>query len=166
MREWSIEVLPAYLRWGRPGPGQATIARMMVDLLALRRALIVEVVRLVAPRITPGSTAAARAALERAWLLRDAGTAFQEEDFQVMRAVVDGAGFLPAVWMLNRMSGVYLEVARTLSEAFKPPADYHESHVKFLDALDRGDGDAACRHIGDYLERHDSALVSALEVFA
>ena len=33
-------------------------------------------------------------------------------------------------------------------------------------ALDRSDGDGACAIVADYLERHDRALVSALEVFA
>jgi len=166
MVEWSIEVLPAYLRWGRPGAGQPTIGRMLVDLLALRRALFVDVVRLVASRLQPGGTAAARVALDRAWALREQGQAFQVEDFGVIRAVVEGAGLLPALWVLNRISGVYLDVAQTLSTAFKPPPDYYESHTKFLDALDRADGEAAARHVGDYLERHDRALVSALEAFA
>src|SRR5512135_819888 len=84
MSEWSIEVLPAYLRWGRPGAGQPTIARMLVDLLALRRCLFVDVIRLVATRVQPGGTASARAALDRAWALRDTGQAFQREDFQVI----------------------------------------------------------------------------------
>lgn len=166
MREWSIEVLPAYLRWGRPGPGQPTIARMLVDLLALRRALFVDVVRLVAARVQPGGTASARAALDRAWALRDQPALFQREDFQVIRAVVEAAGLLPALWMLNRVAGVYLDVAETLSAAFRPPDTYHEAHSRFLDALDRGDADAACEVIADYLDHHDRALVSALEVFA
>ena len=62
-------------------------------------------------------------------------------------------------------AGVYLEVAESLTGAFKPPPDYHESHTRFLDALDRGDGDGACEIVNDYLERHDRNLVSALEVF-
>lgn len=166
MHEWSIEVLPAFLRWGRPGPGQPTIARMLVDLLALRRMLFVDVVRLVAARIQPGGTIAARAALERAWALRDAGAAFQREDFGVIRGVVEAAGLLPALWVLNRVSGVYLEVAETLSAQFKPPADYLEAHTRFLDALDAGDADGAVALVTDYLERHDSKLVSSLEAFA
>lgn len=166
MVEWSIEVLPAYLRWGRPGPGQPTIARMLVDLLALRRALFVDIVRLVAARVSPGGTASARAALDRAWALRDQPGLFQKEDFQVIRAVVEAAGLLPALWVLNRVSGVYLEVAGTFSTAFRPPADYHESHCKFLDALDRGDGEAAGAIVSDYLERHDRGLITALEVMA
>lgn len=166
MVEWSIEVLPAYLRWGRPGPGQPTIARMLVDLLALRRALFVDIIRLVAARMSPGGTASARAALDRAWALRDQPGLFQKEDFQVIRAVVEAAGLLPALWVLNRVSGVYLEIAGTFSGAFRLPADYHESHTKFLDALDRGDGEQASAIVNDYLERHDRSLITALEVMA
>jgi GntR family transcriptional regulator, transcriptional repressor for pyruvate dehydrogenase complex len=166
MVEWSIEVLPAYLRWGRPGVGQPTIGRMLVDLLALRRALFVDIIRLVAARIQPGGTTAARHALDRAYALRDQGAQFQKEDFQVIRAVVEGAGLLPALWVLNRVSGVYLEVAMTLSTAFKPPSDYHESHVRFLDALEKGKGEEAANIVADYLERHDRSLVAALEAFA
>lgn len=166
MREWSIEVLPAFLRWGRPGPGQPTIARMLVDLLALRRALVVDVVRLVAARVSPGGTAAARAAVDRAWALRDQPRAFQREDFGVLRHVAEAAGLLPALWVLNRVAGVYLEIADTLSAAFAPPSDYHASHLRFLEALEHNDGDAACAAVADYLERHDRALVTALEVLA
>jgi DNA-binding FadR family transcriptional regulator len=137
---------------------------MLVDLLALRRALFVDVIRLVATRVAPGGTATARAALDRAWSQRDT-TSFQREDFQIIRAVAEAAGLLPALWVLNRIAGVYLEVAETLTGAFKPPADYHESHTKFLDALDRADGESACAIVNDYLERHDRALTSALEVF-
>jgi DNA-binding FadR family transcriptional regulator len=139
---------------------------MLVDLLALRRALFVDIVRLVSTRIQPGGTAAARHALDRAYALRDQGAQFQKEDFQVIRAVVEGAGLLPALWVLNRVSGVYLEVAMTLSTAFKPPSDYHESHVRFLDALEKGRGEEAANIVADYLERHDRSLVAALEAFA
>ena len=37
-RDWSIEVLAAYLRYGKPDPGQPTIARILIDMLAIRRA--------------------------------------------------------------------------------------------------------------------------------
>jgi hypothetical protein len=68
--------------------------------------------------------------------------------------------------VLNRVSGVYLDVADSISTQFTPPDDYHQAHTRFLDALDRGDGDEACAIISDYLDRHDRALTSALEVFA
>jgi DNA-binding FadR family transcriptional regulator len=165
-REWSIEVLPAYLRYGRPGPGQPTIARMLIDLLTLRRSMFRDCVRVVAARMPPGGTQPARSALARAWSVRANPTQFPREDYFVLRAVVESAGFLPAVWMLNRLSGVYLEVALTVATHFRPPDDYLDAYTRMLDALDRADADAASGAIGEYLERHDQSLTTALEVFA
>ncbi len=166
LREWSIEVLPAYLRYARPTPGLPTVARMLLDLLALRRAIFRDVIKLVAPRMKPGATLHARAALARAWSARTNPATFPYEDFSVIRAVVENAGFIPAVWMLNRISGVYLEIAETVAGAAKIPDDYLEVHTRLLDALDRGDGEVAEQSIADYLERHDKGLIEALEKYA
>jgi GntR family transcriptional repressor for pyruvate dehydrogenase complex len=165
-REWSIEVLPAYLRYGRPGPGQPTIARMLIDLLTLRRSIFRDCVRVVAGRMPPGGTQPARSALARAWSVRNNPSQFPREDYFVLRAVVESAGFLPAVWMLNRLSGVYLEVALTVSTHFRPPDDYLDAYTRMLDAVDRADAETAAAAIGEYLDRHDQSLTAALEMFA
>src|SRR5512134_1171050 len=34
-RDWSIEVLAAYLRYGKPETGQPTIGRILLDMLAI-----------------------------------------------------------------------------------------------------------------------------------
>jgi len=125
-----------------------------------------DVVKLIAPRMTPGSTQAARAALARAWTVRANPGQFPREDFAVIRAVVEDAGFLPAVWMINRMAGVYLEIAETVSAQFKIPDDYLDSYSRMFDALDRNDGETAAGIIAEYLDRHDTGLTRALEVFA
>jgi DNA-binding FadR family transcriptional regulator len=166
MREWSIEALPAYLRYGRPVAGQPTVARMLIDLLALRRSMIRDITKLVAPRVPPGGTQIARAALARAWGVREQPAMFPREDFQVFRAVVEAAGFLPAVWILNRVAGVYLEVATSLSGSFRAPDDYLDAYTRFLDAVDKTDGDGAADILMEYLERHDRVVTAALEVFA
>src|SRR5438477_13039340 len=44
-RDWSLEVMAAYLKYGKPEPGQPTIARMVLDMLGIRRAVVVEVIR-------------------------------------------------------------------------------------------------------------------------
>src|SRR5436309_13212046 len=53
-RDWSIEVLAAYLRYGKPDASQPGIARMLLDVLALRRAVALEVVRLPTSRLPKG----------------------------------------------------------------------------------------------------------------
>jgi DNA-binding GntR family transcriptional regulator len=91
---------------------------------------------------------------------------FVKEDFLVMRAVVEAAGFLPAVWMLNRVAGVYMEIASNITNQVRVPDDYLESSTAYLDAIDRGDADKAAELVTAYLERHDAALVRALEMIA
>ncbi len=166
LADWSIEVLPAYLRYARPTPGMPSAGRLLLDLLALRRVILRDVVQLVAPRMVPGGTAAARTQIVRAWAAREHTASFVREDFLVMRAVVEATGFLPAVWMLNRVAGVYLEIASAVSSPNRVPDDYVESSLAYLDAIDRNDGQAAAELLSTYLERHDAAFVRALEMIA
>jgi DNA-binding FadR family transcriptional regulator len=167
LADWSIEVLPAYLRYARPSPAMPTTGRLLLDLLALRRVIIRDVVQLVGPRLAGGAgTVAARTQLSRAWATRQTPQAFVREDFLVMRAVVEAAGFLPAVWMLNRVAGVYMEIAANITNQVRVPDDYLEPSSAYLDAIDRGDGDKAAELVTAYLERHDAVLVRALEMIA
>ncbi|MBK9031174.1 MAG: GntR family transcriptional regulator [Myxococcales bacterium] len=154
--EWTIEVLPAFLRYGRPPDGTTTLD-LLRDLLALRRTLIGEIVKLIAARMPAGGTTAARAQVERAWAARDRPAAFVHEDFLVMRAVVEATGFLPAVWMLNRIAGVYLDIATVVT--VRVPDDYVVAATGYLDALDRKDGATAATRITAYLDRHDAAML-------
>src|SRR5262245_36536317 len=119
-REWSIEVLPAYLRYAKPVDNQPTVTRLLGDLLQLRRALIADVVKQVAPRIPDGGTLAARAACARAWAARDNPRQFVREDLEVMRAVAEAAGFVPAMWLLNRIATIYIDVGSTVHAVARP----------------------------------------------
>src|SRR5687768_12961331 len=102
-RDWSIEVIAAYMRYGKPDPTQPSIGRILIDMFAMRRAVVLEVIRLTAKRVPKGGTAAARLAMARAWSLRDQ-PAYAREDFEVMRTIVEAAKFTPGLWMLNRIS--------------------------------------------------------------
>lgn len=160
--EWSIEVLPAYLRYGRPQPGEPGIGELLIDLLALRRAMIRDILRLIAGRIPPGGTARARTLVGEAWALRADHSEFAEVDFGVMRAVVEAARFLPAVWVLNRLAGVYLDVARSLSGSLQPPDDYVATHERVFAALEAGEAARAADILDEYLGRHDAQLTPLL----
>jgi DNA-binding FadR family transcriptional regulator len=161
-REWSIEVLPAYLRHARPGPGQPQIKRLLMDLMTMRRALIVEVVRVVAPRTPDGGTLQARAASARAWAARNDTRQFIREDLEVMRAVTEAAGFVPGLWLLNRLATIYVEIGHLVHAALRPAEDYLDTHHRFFDALDRGDAADATATITAWLERTDAVLMGAL----
>lgn len=162
-RDWSIEVIAPYLRYGKPEPGQPSIGRILLDLLAMRRAVALEVIRLTSSRIPKGGTAGARAAMARAWSARDTSR-YVGEDFEVMRQISEAAKFTPGLWLLNRISKLWLDAADELKFALRPPDDYVPAHTRFFDLLENGEHDAALAHMTAYLDRHDAALAKALEV--
>src|SRR5262245_44191953 len=132
MRDWMIEVLPVYLRHARPGLERPALAGLVADMLILRRFVLVQLLRAMAGRIPPGGTAAARAHCERAWQARSDPHAFANEDFQIIRALAESAGSLPAMWMVNRLAGVYLDIARYLAGGLEPPAEYPDVYDRTL----------------------------------
>jgi len=164
-RDWSIEVIAAYLRYGKPDTTQPTIGRLLLDLFAMRRAVVVEVIRLTAARVPRGGTAGARQAMARAWSLRDK-PAYAREDFEVMRHIVEAARFTPGLWLLNRIADIWLDAASAIRFAIRAPDDYVAVHTKFFDLIENGHADAAVTHMSDYLERHDDQLVKALQILA
>lgn len=160
-RDWSLEVMAAYLRYGKPQHGQPGVVQMLLDVLAMRRAIALEVVRLTARRVPKGGTTPARAAMARAWSLRDQA-GYAHEDFEVMRTIVEAAQFTPGLWLLNRLAEVWFDAAAALRFAVRPPDDYVAVHTRFFDLIEAGDADTACTLMADYLERHDARLVGAL----
>ena len=164
-RDWSIEVIAAYLRYGKPEPGQPSIGRMLIDLLAMRRAVALEVVRITAPRIPKGGTAHARAAMARAWSLRDTPQ-YVREDFEVMRQIAEAARFTPGLWLLNRIANLWGDAAGAMRFPIRPPDDYVAVHSKFFDLIEAGEADAACKVMAEYLDRHDAALSKVLQGLA
>lgn len=164
-RDWSIEVIAAYLRYGKPEEGQPTIPRIVIDMFAMRRAVVVEVVRMTAARVPKGGTAGARLAMARAWSLRGQ-PGYAAEDFEVMRQIVEAARFTPGLWLLNRIADIWLDTASSLRFIVRAPDDYVASHTKFFDLIEAGDPDGACAVMQNYLERHDATFVDALQAVA
>lgn len=162
-RDWSIEVIGAYLRYGKPEPEQPTVGRILLDLLAMRRAVVLEVIRLTAGRIPRGGTSHARAAMARAWAMRNEPQ-YVREDFEIMRQIAEAARFTPGLWLLNRLAQLWLDAADELRFAIRPPDEYVHVHGKFFDLIEAGDADGASRLMGEYLDRHDAALAKALQV--
>ena len=160
--EWSIDVLPAYLRLGAPLDPPGTLPQVVKDILAVRRMVLIDLLRLVAPRTTPGSLAGARAAAARAWAVREDVALFQREDLDMLRQLLLSARLLPALWMLNGLVRVYLELARTVGKLAAVPDDYLDAYDRIFAALERHDPEAACAAMAGYLDHHDRRLLAAL----
>jgi GntR family transcriptional repressor for pyruvate dehydrogenase complex len=164
-RDWSIEVIGAYLRYGKPEANQPTLGRILIDMLAMRRAVVLEVIRMTANRVPRGATQGARLAMARAWQLRDQPS-YVREDFEVMRQMVEAAKFTPGLWLLNRVSDIWVEAAASVRFAVRPPDDYVATHTKFFDLIENGQGDEAVALMSGYLERHDEGIVRLIQVLA
>ncbi len=162
IRDWSIDVLPTYLRLGAPREPAGSLGRLVVDLLAVRRMVLLDILRLVAPRTTPGCLIEARAAARRAWAVRDDAGEFQRRDLELLREVMLSTRFLPALWMLNGLARVYLDLARTIGGVQVVPDDYVDSYERVFTALEARDADAACAALAAYLDNHDRRLFALL----
>ncbi len=160
-RDWSIEVIAGYLRYGKPGPNQPSIGRLLVDMLSVRRAVVVEVIRLTAPRIPKGGTTGARAAMARAWSNREQ-MSYAREDFEIMRQIAEAAQFTPGLWLLNQISDLWIDAATTVRFAIRPPDDYVAVHSKFFDLIEAGEAATACTLMNEYLLRHDDNVAKLL----
>ena len=143
-RNWSMEVIAAYLRYGKPEAGQPTIARILLDLLAVRRAVVLEVIRLTASRVPRGGTAGARAAMARAWSLARVAPV-RARGLRGHAPDRGGGAVPPGLWLLNRFLAARMEAAGELSFAVRPPEDYVAVHSKFFESVEAGDTDGACR---------------------
>lgn len=162
-RDWSLEVIPAYVKYGKPSPGQPSVTRILIDLFSLRRALVLEVIKQTADRIPPHASTAARAAMARAWAVRDQPRLFPREDFEVMRCIVESAGFIPGLWLLNRISDIWFNMVDSIHFAIQVPADYVATYAAFFDFVDAGKSGDAYDLWAAYLQRHDDAMVKLLE---
>jgi DNA-binding FadR family transcriptional regulator len=164
-RDWSIEVIGGYLRYGKPEPHQPSLGRVVLDMLEMRRAMVSEIIRVTTSRVPKGGTASARLAMARAWSMRNEPS-YPREDFEVIRALVESAKFTPGLWLLNQVAHIYLDLASTLRTALKAPEDYVQVHSKLLDLVEAGDSDAAYKLMNDYLTRHDAQLTAVMGAIA
>ncbi|MGZ3443802.1 MAG: FadR/GntR family transcriptional regulator [Polyangia bacterium] len=160
--EWSFDVLPAYLRFGGTALGPQGLARILADLLSMRRALIVDLYELTAGRVGRGALDGVRQTVERAWASRDQLGQFLREDFEIQRGLLHAANFLPPLWLLNSIAQPYFSLAEMLAGTAPLPAEYRRVYQRAFDAVERGNGRAAARIMDGYFATYDRKLRAAL----
>ncbi len=163
--DWMIDVLPSYLRYAEPGPEASSTPQMIKDLLRLRRSLMQEIMSMAATRVRPEAAAHARAAMHQAWESRDTNPSlWATADLEVLRSIVKSARLLPGLWMLNQMSGIYKDLAKSVGTIMAPPESYVAAWDEVLDALENQDADLALARMTEYLKGHDERLMTLLEL--
>ncbi len=160
--QWSFDVLPAYLRFGGTALGPQGLARILSDLLSMRRALIVDLYELTAGRVRRGGLDVVRRTVDRAWAARDELGQFLREDFEIQRSLLHAADFLPPLWLLNSIAEPYFSLAAMLAGTAPLPPDYVRVYHRALEAVERGNGAAAARIMNGYFIAYDRRLREAM----
>lgn len=159
--DWTIEVLPSYLRYAEPGPESPATPVLVKDLLRLRRTLMSEIMAMVADRVRPEATTLAKKIARESWERRShSATA----DIDVLRTLVESAKCLPGLWMLNQMSDIYDDLAKSLGSTLSPPEGFLAAWDGVLEALEQSDRETALARLTQYLEGHDERLMALLEL--
>ncbi len=159
--EWRLDVLPAYLRHGVHVDGAMVVGQALMDLLEVRRTLIVHMIGKVAERVQPGTLDPARAALRRASAARDDPARFAELDVEMIRVVLDACGMTTSIWVLNVLADAYLRTTREVPPTVVTLPRYLETHEETFDLLEAGRVGDAQRLLGAYLEEHDATILVA-----
>ncbi|MFN7955446.1 MAG: GntR family transcriptional regulator [bacterium] len=163
-REWSLAVLPAFLHHGAANPVFPRHAEVLGDVLALRRAVTADALERAATRLVPGDLAAARRAVDQAWRERHDAARFAQADFAMARAILEAAGLVADVWLVNDLTAIYVEAVRPLGADLPVRPDYVSVHLALCDALERGDAAAARRIVAEHFGAQDRALLARLGI--
>jgi DNA-binding FadR family transcriptional regulator len=123
-----------------------------------------EIMSMVAGRVPVESIAEVRAAAHDAWARRKANPEFVNADLDVLRHLVGTTNFLPGLWMLNQMSGIYNDLAKSMGTVLAPSDGYVAAWDGVLDALEQGDSDASLTRLNQYLAATDERLLALLEL--
>lgn len=162
--DWMIDVLPSYLRYAEPAPEAPSTPEIIRDMLRLRRSLMSEIMSMVASRVPAEATAGVRAAIQETWDARKTDAKFATADLDALRNIVSSARFLPGLWLLNQMSGIYKDLAKSLGTVLAPSESYLAAWNGVLDSLEQGDPDEAIARLNQYLASHDERLLALLEL--
>jgi len=159
--EWRLDVLPAYLRHGAASEGPFVVGQALMDLLEVRRTLLVHMLGKVAARVRPGILDPAREALRRAADARDDSVRFAELDVEMVRTILDACGMTASVWVLNVLVDAYLRATREVPPTVVAAPRYLETHEEIFDLLEAGEAQAAQNLLRAYLEAHDATILQA-----
>lgn len=162
-REWTIDVLPDYLRYQMREGNRDEALGLLEQLLAFRRTALASALAGAAGRpIDPAGLEAARVAVRRGWESRSDFAAYLAHEIEMIRSLLEAARALPGMWILNKLAGIYLELALAIPAEIPVPADHLSSKLAFIDAVEEGKLDKAWKILSRHLADHDAKLLALL----
>lgn len=177
-REGELHVLPLFLMEGRPEER----AGVLVDLLRLRRTLIVDMAATAATRADEAAVAALRRRLDDIRTLIEsagvgsaggpsgtaggpagsAGDRLPLIDLEFYRTLATAARSLVAQWGFNTFARAYLDIVQALPALWITPPGYVDTLSALIDAVAAHDADGARRILDRHLRQVDGTLVPLL----
>jgi GntR family transcriptional regulator, transcriptional repressor for pyruvate dehydrogenase complex len=160
-RDGELHVLPLFLMEGRVEER----GQVLVDLLRLRRTLIVDMAVIAANRADEAAVAALRQRLDdiRA-VLAEGGDRdrLPEIDLEFYRTLATAARSLVAQWGFNTFARAYIDIVQALPALWITPPGYVDTLSALLDAIATHDAEETRRILDRHLRQVDGTLVPLL----
>lgn len=161
-RRWRLGALPFLIADAVEASGMEPLGPLVLDALEFRSALVMDLLRRAAVRAQGSSFDTVRAAVLAAWEARGDAARFLELDHQFLLTVAERAGMLATVLLMNELRQTYEGAVLRLAATADVPDSYVRRHLATVDALERGDGEAAVAEFLKYLDDLNENLVAAV----
>lgn len=161
-RAWTADALSHVLAHAMEHGHLEELLPLVRDGLELRRSLVLELVGRAAGRVPRGGLDATRAKVRETWAARNDMRAFIRLDRQILIYILEAAQMWPSLWLMNTLAPSYLAAIGGMAAGMHPPPSFESAHLALLDAIERGDAEAARTGFGRYLDDLDRSLVETL----
>jgi DNA-binding FadR family transcriptional regulator len=157
-RDGELQILPAVLTEGRPEDRAA----LLVDVLRLRRLLLVDMAGTAAERADPTTVAALRAHVATARAAIGDPPRALKADLDFFGTLAAASRSLIARWSFNTFARAYLDVVKAMPGLWITPDGYGETLDALCDAIAARDPAGTRRILDRHLARIDAVLVPLL----
>ncbi|HMR76564.1 MAG TPA: GntR family transcriptional regulator [Polyangiaceae bacterium] len=164
-RRWTAGVLANVIAHAIESGDFAALVPLLRDARALRRWVVLDMLERAAAHFgadARGVLDGVRARVEAAWAARSDSYAFLAIDRETLPEILEVAGMLPSLFLVNSLAAPYFAVMRTVPGASPVLADYREQQMAVIDAVERGDGACARARMSAYLDQLDAQVLGFL----
>ena len=164
-RRWTAGVLAIVITHALSQGDWAALIPLLRDSREVRRWVVLDMMERAAEQFGPGNEGAldgVRARVEEAWAVRDDALAFLTIDRETLPEILEAAGMLPSLFLVNSLAAPYFAVMRAVPSAPPVLSDYREQQFAVLDAVERGDSVRARALMTAYVDQIDELALSVL----
>lgn len=168
-RRWGAGALAGVIAHALSRGELDALIPLLRDARALRRWVVLDMLERAAKRFASQPPARGehpldpvRAMVEAAWAARDDAHAFLTIDRETLPAMLEHAGMLPSMMLVNSLAAPYFAVLRAVPTASPVLDGYRERQLAVVDAVERGEPAKARRLMTKYLDELDERVLGFL----